>query len=233
MTRFSWLVVAIAVIIVAVIALGLSGVIMPGAWNKPDLATAYNGLVPAEKLLRAPVSGIYPGGNATGLESDMANPLKNDPDAVARGMQDFANFNCSGCHMANGGGGMGPALSNDIWIYRSSPANIYLSIAQGRSAGMPAFGAMLPDRTIWELVAYIQSLSNKPSPTFGITTSTTPDPQPIEQVPAGQVQSPTPWSYTEPMPSNGEKNGAGDQRPDAPLPPGAEQAQPAERIVSP
>lgn len=232
MSRFAWIVVAIALVIVVVLALGLAGVQMPGGWNHPSLATAYNGMMPAEKLLRVPVTGIYPGGNANGLEPDMANPLKDDPDAVARGMQDFANFNCSGCHMANGGGGMGPALSNDTWVYRSSPANIYLSIAQGRGAGMPAFGAMLPDRTIWELVAYIQSLSNKHDPTFGTTTSTTPDPQPIEQVPAGQVQSPQPWNYTEAMPPDGEENGAGDQRPDAPLPPGAEQAQPAERVVT-
>ena len=232
MNRLAWIVVAIAIIIVVVMVLGLSGVVMPGHWNSPSLASVYNGVVPAEKLLRVPVSGIYPGGNANGLAPDMQNPLKNDPDAVTRGMQDFANFNCSGCHMANGGGGMGPALSNDTWIYRSSPANIYLSIAQGRSAGMPAFGAMLPDRTIWELVAYIQSLSNKPSPTFGITTSATPNPPPVEQVPAGQVQSPTPWNYTEPTPPNGEKSGAGSQPPDAPLPPGAEQAQPAERVVT-
>jgi cytochrome c oxidase cbb3-type subunit III len=225
-TRFSWIVVCIAAVIVIVVALGIGGVIMPGHWSRPDLASAYNGMVPAERLLRVPVTGIYPGGNTSGLEPDMPNPLKNDPDAVARGMKDFANFNCSGCHMANGGGGMGPALSNDTWIYRSSAANIYLDIAQGRSAGMPAYGAMLPDRTIWELVAYVQSLSNKPSPTFGTTTSTTPDPQPQEQVPAGQVESPTPWAYTEAMPPNGEKNGAGDQRPDAPLPPGAQEAKP-------
>jgi cytochrome c oxidase cbb3-type subunit 3 len=225
MTRFTWIIVAIGAVIIVVVGLGLSGVIMPGHWSGPNLASAYNGMVPAERLLRVPVTGIYPGGNTSGLEANMENPLKNDPDAVARGMKDFANFNCSGCHMPNGGGGMGPALSNDTWIYRASPGNIYLSIAQGRSAGMPAYGAMLPDRTIWELVAYVQSLSNKPSMTFGTTTSTTPDPQPQEQVPAGQIESPTPWAYTEATPPNGEKNGAGNQRPDAPLPPGAEQAK--------
>ena len=139
------------------------------------MPAAIAGWSPAEKLLRVPVSGIYPGGNARGLNPNMQNPLKNDPDAVARGMKDFDNFNCSGCHMGNGGGGMGPALSNHAWIYRDSPANIYLSIAQGRSAGMPAFGAMLPDRTIWELVAYIQSLSDDPDHAFGVTTSATPD----------------------------------------------------------
>jgi cytochrome c oxidase cbb3-type subunit 3 len=224
MTRLAWIILGLLAIIMLATVLGIAGVIMPGAANGPNRASADDGLVSAKRLLRVPVTGVYPGGNTRGLEADVQNPLKDDPDAVLRGMKDFANFNCSGCHMANGGGGMGPALSNDTWIYRASPGNIYLSIAQGRSAGMPAFGAMLPDRTIWELVAYIQSLSNKPSPTFGTTTSAAPDPQPEEQVPAGQMESPTPWHYTEPMPPNGEKNDGG--RPDAPLPPGAQQAPP-------
>jgi cytochrome c oxidase cbb3-type subunit 3 len=218
-----------AAVNVIVIAVGLSAVLQPGSWVRPQEAPGYTGLVPASKLLRVPVTGIYPGGTPTGLQVDMKNPLAGDPDAVVRGMRDFDTFNCSGCHMANAGGGMGPALSNAKWLYRDSAANIYLDIAQGRSAGMPAFGAMLPDRTIWELVAYIQSISHPKPAAFGTTT---PAPQPVEQVPAGQVKSPTPWAFTEPVPPNGERNGAGDQPPDAPLPPGAQQAPQPGSVVS-
>jgi cytochrome c oxidase cbb3-type subunit 3 len=166
-------------------------------------------VVPAGKLLRVPVTGIYPGGSTAGLNPDMKNPLANDPDAAARGAKDFDAFNCSGCHMAHAGGGMGPALSDAKWIYRSSDANIYLDIAQGRSAGMPAFGAMLPDRTIWELVAYVRSISHKPPATFGSTTAASPQSPDIEQVPAGKIDTTTPWKFTEPMPPNGEKPGGG------------------------
>ena len=142
------------------------------------------------------------------MAPDIANPLANDPDAAARGAKDFDSFNCRGCHMARGGGGMGPSLSNDIWIYRSSPANIYLSIAQGRSAGMPAFGAMLPDRTIWELVAYIQSISAKPGPKFGTTTSLDPQMPNTEQVPAEKNDTTPPWQFMEPMAPHGEAPGS-------------------------
>lgn len=206
MDRFRGVVIGLGVVIVLVIAIGLSRIAMPGAPAKPQAAANdYKGAISASALLRVPVSGIYPGGNAAGLNPDMKNPLADDPDAVQRGMKDFTVFNCSGCHMANGGGGMGPALSNSTWIYRSSPANIYLDIAQGRAAGMPAFGAMLPDRTIWELVAYIQSISKKPGDTFGTTTSAeSPN---TEQVPANQLKSATPWKFTEPMPKNGDKPG--------------------------
>ncbi|HEX3753748.1 MAG TPA: c-type cytochrome [Rhizomicrobium sp.] len=217
MKSLNGIVAAIVVLIVAVVAVGLYRVIAPGKGPGAHLTTAYNGIIPAEKLLRVPVSGVYPGGTASGLAPDMKNPLADDPDAVARGMKDFDTFNCSGCHMANGGGGMGPALSNHKWIYRASPANIYLDIVQGRSAGMPAFGAMLPDRTVWELVAYVQSLSEAPLKGFGTTT---PAPQPIEQVAAGRTQSPTPWKFTEPMPPEGKKPGTSPQnyQPAAPTP---------------
>lgn len=165
-----------------------------------------SGLIAAPTLLRVPVTGVYPGGTPAGLNPDMANPLANDPNAAQRGMRDFDAFNCSGCHAANAGGGMGPSLSNNKWIYRSSAANIYLTIVQGRSAGMPAFGAMLPDRTVWELVAYIQSITEKPTGQFGVTTSLEPQSPAREQVPAGRMQTTSPWQFTEPMPPKGAED---------------------------
>jgi len=209
MDKFRWIVAAIGLVIVVVLIVGIASIFSPG--SQPNASTGYadnyGGAVSAGALLRVPVTGIYPGGSPAGLNPNIQNPLANDPDAAQRGMKDFDAFNCSGCHAANAGGGMGPSLSNDQWIYRSSPANIYLTIVQGRSAGMPAFGAMLPDRTVWELVAYIQSISEKPGKDFGKTVSATPETPPKEQVPAGQIQTATPWEYTEPMPPNGEKPG--------------------------
>lgn len=166
-----------------------------------NMVPPYSGAVPADVLVKQPVTSIYPGG--VPVRPDIRNPLAHDPDAARRGMQDFNEFNCSGCHAANGAGGMGPSLSNDIWIYKSSPANIYLSILQGRPNGMPAWGTMLPDRTIWELVSYIKSISQPPQG-FGVTTSRNPQQPAIEQVPAEQITTTQPWSYTEPF-ENGQK----------------------------
>jgi cytochrome c oxidase cbb3-type subunit 3 len=210
MDRFRWTVLGIAVVIVIVVVAALSLILMPGSSSSPEqLANKYKGALPATALLRVPVTGIYPGGTPAGLNPDLKNPLAGDPDAAARGAKDFDAFNCSGCHMAHAGGGMGPALSDAKWLYRSSAANIYLDIAQGRSAGMPAFGAMLPDRTIWELVAYIQSIGHKPPATFGSTTSASPQMPDTEQISAGKIDTTTPWKFTEPMPPHGEKSGGG------------------------
>jgi len=167
-----------------------------------DSTTPFSGSVSAATLLRVPVSGVVPGNRP--VAPDIKNPLANDAQAPQRGMQHFDTFNCSGCHAANGAGGMGPSLSNDQWIHRSSSANIYLTIVQGRSNGMPAFGTLLPDQTIWELVSYIQSIAEKPSGQFGKTISAEPQSPDKEQVSATRIQSSDPWKFTESF-SNGQK----------------------------
>jgi cytochrome c oxidase cbb3-type subunit III len=171
--------------------------------NVPPVQIApFSGLIPAGVLLRVPVSGVVPGDVA--VAPVIQNPLANDPDAAARGMRDFENFNCSGCHAANGAGGMGPSLSNDKWLYRSSPANIYLTIIQGREKGMPSFGAMLPDRVVWELVTYIESIAEKPTGQFGKTINPEEQLPPIEQISANRMKTANPWAFTEPF-HNGQK----------------------------
>jgi cytochrome c oxidase cbb3-type subunit 3 len=78
--------------------------------------------------------------------------------AVSEGQRLFNWYNCSGCH-ANGGGGMGPALMDDQWIYGGAPENIYTTIVQGRPNGMPSFAGKVPAQQVWQIVAYVRSLS--------------------------------------------------------------------------
>ncbi|HLU04968.1 MAG TPA: c-type cytochrome [Woeseiaceae bacterium] len=104
-----------------------------------------------------PVTELFPG--AARLDPGIGNPYQGDADAISAGEQHYAAFNCGGCHAPMGGGGMGPPLSDDAWIYGGEPAQIYLSIMHGRPEGMPAWSSMLPQRTAWELVSYIESLS--------------------------------------------------------------------------
>lgn len=154
---------------------------------------------PAE-LLETPVGSLVPGGAA--LKSPVKNPEADDPQAAERGMGWFNSFNCVGCHAPNGAGGMGPKLSTRQFLYGSEPANIYLTIYQGRPRGMPAWGAMLPGNVIWDLVAYIRGLGDAPEKGWGTTVSRTmPE---IEQIPAEYATTANPWSRTEAF-SRGQK----------------------------
>src|SRR5690606_19958893 len=66
-------------------------------------------------------------------------------------------YNCAGCHF-NGGGGMGPPLMDDEWIYGSSPAHIFATIVEGRPNGMPTYGGKIPEHQVWQIVAYVRTL---------------------------------------------------------------------------
>ena len=86
------------------------------------------------------------------------NPFERNAQALAEGKRLFEWFNCSGCH-SQGGGGMGPALMDDQWIYGSEPANIVSTILQGRPNGMPGFAGRMTETQAWQLAAYVRSMS--------------------------------------------------------------------------
>ena len=79
--------------------------------------------------------------------------------AIGEGYRLFNQFNCSGCHGTNGGGGMGPPLMDDQWIYGSDPENIVATIMEGRPNGMPSFRGRVSTQQAYELASYIRSLS--------------------------------------------------------------------------
>jgi cytochrome c oxidase cbb3-type subunit 3 len=153
----------------------------------------YAGASSAAKLLGVPVSNLTPGN--VSMRPDLKNPVDGSAEALQRGMTYFVSFNCVGCHAPNGGGGMGPSLSNKNFIYGDRPGNIYLSIYQGRPNGMPSWGSMLSDNVIWDLVSYIQSISKAPPDGWGRTISA--ETMKTEQVPSEYVESTAPWGQTQ------------------------------------
>jgi cytochrome c oxidase cbb3-type subunit III len=84
--------------------------------------------------------------------------LRVDERMLAEGKRLYGWYNCAGCHFA-GGGGIGPPLMDDEWIYGSQPTNIAASIIEGRPNGMPSYGGRLPAEHLRSLVAYVRSLS--------------------------------------------------------------------------
>jgi cytochrome c oxidase cbb3-type subunit 3 len=56
---------------------------------------------------------------------------------------------------------MGPALTDSAWIYGSEPHNIFATIVQGRPNGMPSFGNHIPEDQVWQIVAYVRSMSGQ------------------------------------------------------------------------
>jgi cytochrome c oxidase cbb3-type subunit III len=98
---------------------------------------------------------LHPAGGTSNAR--VKNEYEQNAQALNEGKTLFQQMNCVGCH-ANGGGGMGPPLIDDKWIYGSNPEQIHATILQGRPNGMPSFAGKLPDQQVWKLAAYVRSL---------------------------------------------------------------------------
>lgn len=99
-----------------------------------------------------------PGGNAPVHDQSKAmRTIMDDPEHIAAGRQLYLAMNCVGCH-SHGGGGMGPPLIDNTWIYGGEIENIAASIREGRPAGMPSFRGFIPEQQIQQIAAYVRSL---------------------------------------------------------------------------
>jgi cytochrome c oxidase cbb3-type subunit 3 len=102
-------------------------------------------------------SELQPGGKKP--ETEAGNPYAGNAYAISEGQRLYNWYNCSGCHF-NGGGGIGPPLIKDQWIYGGEPANLFDTIVKGRPNGMPTWGGRIPEYQIWQIVAYVRSMNN-------------------------------------------------------------------------
>jgi cytochrome c oxidase cbb3-type subunit 3 len=94
------------------------------------------------------------------MNDDGLRTLSHDAATVEQGRALYAQ-NCAACHRADGGGQIGPNLTDNQWIHGGAPLRVFRTVNEGVAAkGMPAWGAQLgPDRTM-SVVAYLLTLRN-------------------------------------------------------------------------
>lgn len=103
---------------------------------------------------------IYPAGAPAPPVDPRAAAYEQNANALAQGQQLYAQMNCVGCHF-HGGGGMGPPLMDDQWRYGGRIDQIAASISEGRPNGMPAWRDKLTSDQIWQISAYVRSMSGQ------------------------------------------------------------------------
>lgn len=107
--------------------------------------------------------GAESGGAAGGAGASESPVPLDDPATVEAGKALFTGkLGCYGCHGQAGGGGMGPSLIDDTWVYGSDAATIHETLVNGRPNGMPKFGEAATDEELWQVVAFVRSLSAAP-----------------------------------------------------------------------
>ena len=95
------------------------------------------------------------------LPADYYKKYEENGYAVSQGKRLYRWYNCAGCHSAGGGGSIGPALRDDEWLYGGNPNEIFATIKQGRPNGMPSFAGHIADDQLWQIVAYVRSMSGQ------------------------------------------------------------------------
>jgi mono/diheme cytochrome c family protein len=102
---------------------------------------------------------------------DLKNPLTGDPDALAHGHEAYQAL-CSQCHGEQGQGdgaeavgfSPGPGDLTRAEIAGTSDGYLFWRITDGGvfepfKSNMPAWGTLLSETELWELVSYLRELS--------------------------------------------------------------------------
>ena len=81
-----------------------------------------------------------------------------DPAQVALGKATFETT-CAACHEKDGGGNIGPNLTDDAWIHGNTHRSILTTVSNGvPDKGMPTWSAVLKPEQLAQVSAYIVTL---------------------------------------------------------------------------
>ncbi|MEM7199002.1 MAG: cbb3-type cytochrome c oxidase N-terminal domain-containing protein [Planctomycetota bacterium] len=94
------------------------------------------------------------------IDDAVLQKLAAEPTFVEKGRQVFI-ANCAQCHKEDGGGNIGPNLTDEYWLHGSRPEAIYQTVINGVPAkGMVAWGPVLGPARCQQAAAYVLTLRN-------------------------------------------------------------------------
>lgn len=94
---------------------------------------------------------------AAASDEDLETKLKK-PELIAEGKIVYAT-NCVACHASDGGGGVGPNLTDDYWLHGGDAASVLTSVSKGIvEKGMIGWEPILGKKKVEAVVAYTLSL---------------------------------------------------------------------------
>jgi cytochrome c oxidase cbb3-type subunit III len=94
------------------------------------------------------------------IDDAMLSAIAKDPATVDQGKAIFVST-CAPCHKPDGGGNIGPNLTDSYWIHGNKPTDIYRTVTEGVPAkGMPTWTPVLGEQRVEAVVAYVISIEN-------------------------------------------------------------------------
>jgi mono/diheme cytochrome c family protein len=122
----------------------------------------------------------------TAEKGSLKSPYADYASVAPEGHKIFMAAGCNGCHGGTGGGGMGPPLTNQVWIYGKDDDTLFRLVALGSDelqkqgysrkgsenvvGPMPTMGTIVKsDDDLWKIIAWIRSVN--PSSAEGSSAS--------------------------------------------------------------
>lgn len=91
-------------------------------------------------------------------KGEMFAPISDDKAMLEKGEKVY-QVNCASCHAKDGGGGIGPNLTDDNWMHGGSMTDIVWTIVDGvPEKGMIAWRSILSKQDVIAVSNYIRSL---------------------------------------------------------------------------
>ena len=125
----------------------------------PSQREIYEAQVVAQRMAAA--DHAFAAGTVT---NELLVSFSKDAATVAQGKATFAST-CASCHRADGGGIIGPNLTDAYWIHGGKPEDVFKTVRDGVVAkGMPAWGPQLGDKKIAAVAAYVLTMEHSNAP---------------------------------------------------------------------
>jgi cytochrome c oxidase cbb3-type subunit 3 len=150
--------------------------------NVPGIGVGKGRIAEYEATMAAAAAEAAKHDPLAGLTAEKLVAIAQDPAKQALGKATFATM-CSSCHAADGGGLIGPNLTDAYWIHGGQPMDILKTVNAGvLDKGMPAWGKVLKPDQLLAVASYVTTLLGStpkaPKPPQGVRADSAAAPPP-------------------------------------------------------
>lgn len=140
--------------------------------NLPGIGTGKGRIADYENTMAAAAAEAAKHDPLSGMTGEKLAALAANPAQHELGKATFSSM-CSSCHAPDGGGIIGPNLTDDYWLHGGGPMDVLKTISGGvLDKGMPAWGKMLKPDQLLAVAAYVTTLKGttpkNPKPPQGV-----------------------------------------------------------------
>jgi cytochrome c oxidase cbb3-type subunit 3 len=140
--------------------------------NVPGIGVGKGRIADYEATMAAAAAEVAEHDPLAGMTAEKLVAIAQDPAQQALGKATFSSM-CSSCHAVDGGGLIGPNLTDAFWIRGGRPMDILTTVNAGvLDKGMPAWGKVLKPEQLLTVAAYVTTLQGTtpkaPKPPQGV-----------------------------------------------------------------